>query len=95
MAKLLRTALAMLLAWPVWAGAASYATVQGRPRVAGGKAARAAATVAIPEPGGDFLRHVLMSPNLPPETAQRLAAAVLSLQCDTEWRATVEKVGVK
>ncbi len=50
---------------------------------------------ATPEPGGDFLRHVLLSPSLPPETAQRLAAAIQALQRDAEWQAILDKVGVR
>ncbi|WP_154668293.1 substrate-binding periplasmic protein [Pseudoduganella violaceinigra] len=50
--------------------------------------------VAMPELGGDFLRHILLSPSLPPETAQRAAAAVQALQHDAEWLAIMEKAGV-
>ncbi|MTW10491.1 transporter substrate-binding domain-containing protein [Pseudoduganella eburnea] len=50
--------------------------------------------VATPEPGGDFLRHILLSPSLPPATAQRLAAAIQALQRDAEWQAVLARYGV-
>lgn len=50
--------------------------------------------VATPEPGGDFLRHVLLSPRLPLGTAQRVAAAVHALQHDQAWQATLVRYGV-
>jgi len=49
---------------------------------------------ATAEPGGGFLRHVLVSPRLPSQTAQRLDAAVKALQSDPEWQASLEKAGV-
>lgn len=48
---------------------------------------------ATPEPGGDFLRHILLSPRLPPGTAQRLLAAVQALQHDQEWQAILARYG--
>jgi polar amino acid transport system substrate-binding protein len=50
--------------------------------------------VATPEPGGDFLRHILLSPGLPPATAQRLAAAIEALQRDAAWQAVLARYGV-
>jgi polar amino acid transport system substrate-binding protein len=49
--------------------------------------------VATPEPGGDFTRHLLQSPRLPPATAKRLAVAVQALQRDPEWQAVLARYG--
>lgn len=49
---------------------------------------------AVPEPGGDFQRHVLISPDLPQPASQHVAAAVQSLQRDPEWQATLARFGV-
>lgn len=49
--------------------------------------------VAEPEPGGEFLRHILLSPRLPPATVQRLAAAVQALQHDPAWLAALARYG--
>ncbi|KQV53939.1 MULTISPECIES: ABC transporter substrate-binding protein [unclassified Duganella] len=49
--------------------------------------------VAAPEPGGDFLRHILLSPSLPPRTARRIAAAVQELQRDPAWQAILARHG--
>lgn len=48
---------------------------------------------AMPEPGGDFMRHILLSPHLPHETAQKVAAAIRSLQYDAEWQRALARYG--
>lgn len=48
---------------------------------------------AVPEPGGDFLRHILLSPRLPHETAQNVAAAIRALQYDAEWQDALARYG--
>jgi polar amino acid transport system substrate-binding protein len=50
--------------------------------------------VALPEPGGDFLRYILLSPRLPPATARRVDEAVQALAHDRQWQATLARYGV-
>jgi len=49
--------------------------------------------VTAPEPGGRFLRHILVSPRLPPATSRRVAAAVQALRHDPEWLAALARYG--